>query len=350
MSHLGDGIMYYYILDREFQLIHELQYLFYKKSNLTIKQIKEILDSDNKQYNLKEINLALNYLLVVRGNIIRDDYFNKEPIYKYVTDKYYHNSSYTKHYYSFEVNDCKNNQFLLISDTHIGENKLENLKLLSNIYKYASKKGVETCDLISRQAFDESEQIDFKKIFCLLERYCETFGSIKTYSLMGNHDMYINNLMQYDLRMITGCLNNFYIIPRKEFSIDFADTKIHFSHKLYLNWLIRDKLLNNLEQIEDDKMFYNHEFDVLISGHLHKGFIYNYELDDEQQLLLGVPSTSNLSQNGVVAYIVSLEYDQLNNAQELNIEVLKSENSEIVDSETINWKLHEKNKLLKKIY
>ena len=167
---------------------------------------------------------------------------------------------------------------------------------------------------------------------------------------MGNHDIYIDNMMQYDLRMITGYLNNFYIIPRKAFSVNFADVKIHFSHKLYLNWLIREKLLENLEQIEDDKMFYNHEFDVLISGHLHKGFIYNYEKDDEQQLLLGVPSTSNLSQNGVVAYIVSLEYDQLNNAQELNIEVLKTENSEIVDSETINWKLHGKNKLLKKIY
>ena len=74
----------------EFEKINDLviilEKIFISYLNLTIIQIKELLDNNNLFYTLEEINIALNILMVDHGKIVRDDYWSTEPIYKYISN------------------------------------------------------------------------------------------------------------------------------------------------------------------------------------------------------------------------------------------------------------------------
>lgn len=317
--------MYDYDIDFRRQIILNLfvENLFLKYKNISIEEAKLILDVNGKDYTKEEIAAAINELLIRRGCIVRDDFFGKEPVYKYIEDEYYHNSSYTKHYYSYTVDSSENTKFLLISDTHIGNLELENFKLLHNIYDYAIKDGVSNCfhlgDILDGQS---SSEVDYTLAEEQLQKFAQNYPNpkeIRTYGLIGNHDEFIHGQFNWallnrieDLRCLTKYLNNFYVIPRSKWQISFSNIKINFSHRLYRNMIIQNQHVHDLTDFPFANMFYfksRDVHDVLISGHLHKGFIYNNNYQGNNQLLLGVPSCTNININNVVAYIVSLNYD-----------------------------------------
>lgn len=338
-----------------YSLVSEIEELFQKYCQLTISQIKEILDLNGHCYDLKEINLAVNILLADfgYGKIVRDDYWNKESIYKYIEDQYYHDSSFSRHYYSFEVDDNKNKKFLLISDTHIGDPNLENFELLQNIYTFAKRQGVEVCfhlgDVFSGKCIDSS-----KKILCPFESFEKNYpNEIKTFALIGNHDkknntLFYDSALSYDyaLRQTTRYVSNFYVIPRKYWQAKFSNTSFHFSHKFYYSLILPDKKILSIDEIKKS-YFKDYSFDVLISGHLHNGFLCNNSHDDINQLYIGVPSTSNFNKDKPVGYIVSLNYNECNNLDNMDITLLINNNNKISEGETINWSFN-KNKILKK--
>lgn len=341
-----------------YNLIFEIEELFYKYHQLTISQIKNILDSNGYCYNLEEINLAVNILLADfgYGKIKRDDYWSKESIYKYIEDKYYHDSSYSRHYYSFEVDNNRNKKFLLISDTHIGDLELENFEMLQNIYAFAKQQGVEVCfhlgDIFSGKCLDDS-----KKILCPFDLFAKKYpNEIRTFALIGNHDEQNNTLLynsplsyEYALRQTTRYVSNFHVIPRKYWQAKFSNISFHFSHKFYYSWILPDKKLLSIDEI-NSSLFKNYCDDVLISGHLHNGFLYNNSHDSIEQLYIGVPSTSNFNKNKTVGYIVSLNYNELDNLDNMNITLLISDNDKIKEGETVNWNFYKKNKIFKKFY
>ena len=340
-------------------LIYEIEKIFIEYKNLTISQISKLL---KEQYSINEIELAVNYLLVDRGIIIRNDYWNKESVYKYVTYEYLHDSAITRQYYSFKVDDNKNKKFLLISDTHIGNSDLENYKMLHNIYEFSLQHGVTKCfhmgDIFSWPIDNFLREEDVSKLFNLFGKLYSNIDEIKTYGLIGNHDENINGFFDrrpipyiYDLRQLTRYARNFYVIPRNKWGADFSNIKIHFSHRLYLNWVVASKRISSLDEISKNNIFCENEFNVLISGHLHKGFIYNYVYENKEQLLLGVPSATNINKNGVVGYIVSLNYDNQENISHMDITLLLCDsNNKISEGETITWNFKEKNKSLKKLF
>lgn len=357
--------MDFVLLSKIDNLVFELKELFYLYNDLTIKDIKNYLDKAKKFYSIEEIKCAINILLVDYGIIVRDDFWEKDAVYHYVANRYYQDSAFTRHYYSFTVDNTSNKKILLISDTHIGNPELENFSMLHNIYDYALKKGVNKCfhlgDIFSRLDYDKWDREKIEKQLALFGRYYPDCAEIDTYSLIGNHDEYFNGFLtydkiinipiEYDLRQLSRYVSNFYVIPRTAWNIDFSNVKMHLSHKLYLNWMIRDKKLNNLEEMKYNNFFDGMDYNLLISGHLHQGFIYNYVCNKQDHLLLGVPSATRLNQNGVVAYIVSLNYNDLGEVDYFDVSLLLSDdNNKIYEGETINWNFQEKNKSLKKTF
>ena len=351
--------MYNYITDKMYYLIFIIEKLFVDYGSLTIKNICEIL---NSKYSIVDIELAVNYLLVNRGIIVRDDYWDADPIYKYITDKHIHDSAYTKHYFSFNVDNTQNKKILLISDTHIGNSELENYKMLKNIYEFSLHHGVTKCfhmgDIFSRIVNESWENEDIINQFSLFEKNYPNFNEIKTYAIIGNHDRYINSFFEnqpipfkYELRQLTRYANNFYIIPRSKWELKFSDVMFHFSHRLYLNPIMREQKLLEINEIENGNLFFYDRYDILISGHLHKGFIYNNVYDDKEQLFLGVPSATNINKNGVVGYVVSLNYENPSNISYMDItSLLCDSNNKISEGETYRWSFKEKNKVLKKLF
>ena len=352
--------MYYHLSNSMFDLAFIIENLFHKYKELTIEQISEFL---NKEYDLKEIYEAINYLLVYRGVIIRDDYWSKDAIFKYVSNEYFQNSFYTKHYYSFTVDDTNNKKFLLISDTHIGNSKLENYKMLYNVYEFALKNGVTNCfhmgDIFSGIIGKSWSEEDILNQISLFGESYPNFDGIKTYALIGNHDEFINGFFnkynmfipfEYDLRQLTKYASNFYIIPRKSWEIKLPNIIFHLSHRLYFNLIMKEQKIKNLSEIEKGNIFYDNTYAVLFSGHLHQGFIYNNVCNGCETLLLGVPSTTNYNINGVVAYFVELNYNGLNNVDSMDITLLLCDsNNRISRGETINWSFSKNNKVLRKL-
>ena len=341
-----------------------LEELFYKFSNLNMLQIKQNLECKGLSYTIDEINLAISILMVVYGKIVRDDFWSTEPVYKYISNRYFQNSSYTRHYYSFNVDDYNNKKFLLISDTHIGNPELENFQMLQNIYNFAISNGVNKCfhlgDIFSGSYYEKWSRDEMQYQLNLFVSYYPKNSEIKTYSLIGNHDESLHGYFEYkksyeksiyDLRQLSKFVQNFYVMPRDTWEATFSNINVKFSHRLFLNWMVRDKKLNCLDEIEEDNIFYTDTFNMLISGHLHRGFVLNNKVEGKDQLLLGVPSATNININGVVAYIISLNYNDFGNVDSADITLLLCDNNnKITSGETINWNFKKENKKLKRIF
>ena len=350
--------MYNFTSDKMYYLEFIIENLFCNYKNLTIKQISEIL---NDAYSIEEIYEAVDCLLVDKGIIVRDDYWSSDSIYRYVSYEYYQNSVRTKHYYSFNVDDFKNKKFLLISDTHIGNSELENYKMLHNIYEFSIQHGITKCfhmgDIFSGLISKNWNKDDILKQFFLFGKFYPNFDEIKTYALIGNHDEYINGFLdgrplplEYDLRQLTRYANNFYVIPRTFFDVNFSNININFSHKVFANWCNNKKKITCLDQICNLETFLISRCNVLISGHLHKGFICSNTFDVKNKLLIGVPSTTNININSVVAYIIELNYNDLGEIDDMNITLLLCDsNNKISKGETLYWTFKGKNKVLKKM-
>ena len=223
--------MYRFTSDKMYHLVFIIEKLFCNYRNLTIRQISKIL---NDEYSIEEIYEIVDYLLVDKAIIVRDDYWNADPVYRYVCYEYYQNSARTKHYYSFNVSDIKSKKFLLISDTHIGNSELENYKMLHNVYEFSIKCGITKSfhmgDIFSGLISENWNEEDILRQFFLFGKFYPNFDEIKTYALVGNHDEYINGFLdrrplpfEYDLRQLTRYANNFYVIPRPFFDIKFSD-------------------------------------------------------------------------------------------------------------------------------
>lgn len=340
-------------------LVFIMEKLFCNYKNLTIKQISKLL---NDEYSIEQIYEAVNYLLVNQGVIVRNDYWSTDPIYSYVSSKHYQNSSFTKHYYSFNVDDIKSKKFLLISDTHIGNSELENYKMLHAIYEFALQQGITKCfhmgDIFSGLISKNWNENDILKQFFLFNKFYPNYNEIKTYALIGNHDEYINGFFnprplpfEYDLRQLTQYVHNFYVIPRSSFDINFSGVNINFSHRLFTNWCNNKNKITCLDQIRNLDTYLVSNYNVLISGHLHKGFICSNNFTSKNKLLLGVPSTTNININNVVAYIITLNYNDLGMVNNMDITLLMCDNNNKIHKvETLIWNFHKKNKILQKVF
>lgn len=349
-------------------LVCYIEELFQKNEKLTLSQIKYLLEKSNISYNDSVLLYAIKYLFINKGVIVRNDFWGKEADY-FKVDEYRQCSSYSKHYYSFEIDDCNLNKFLLISDTHIGDESLEDFLLIDKIYDYAIKCGVKRCfhlgDLFAGQInsgdfnlWDKLQQI--KKFY---NSYPKPLPSeIVTYAIQGNHDEQIDDVLwhdgfssyYYDLRELTFLNPSFYMFSRNFIKTQFSNIGVSFSHRFYHNTFCRRLRVTCLEDLINKNYLLDEKYDVHISGHLHKGLIYGVGESmvlQNNEIYLGVPSTSKLNINGVVAYLVTINYNYQNDVTSMDVTTLNCDGNYIISNgDSFSWKFNQNNDVYKKIY
>lgn len=342
--------------DNIWRLSIEIEHLFEKKMDLTLSEIKSILKIDDDKILIESL-----YLLFIRGKIVKDDFWNLEPKYFYV-EPYRQDSSYTKAYYSFTVDDCRNKKFLLIADTHIGDNEMENFKLLRRVYEKGIELNATKCfhlgDIFAGKCTDYSDEEMERQLERFIQNY-PNFGKeeMMTYSLIGNNDEWIHGSIQhlckyyqayqYDFHCLSKYVPSFYVFQRGKWQTAFQDIEVSFSHRFYMSPIVPDKKLKSLKDMEVEDWMKKSIYRILISGHLHCGFIYSEE--NKNRLFLGVPSTSNQNMGGAVAYVVSVNYES-ELPSNMEITVLNSDkNCYIEEGETFERNFRKENTGYQKI-
>ena len=339
--------------------------LFKKHKKLTLRQVQELLRQDGCLKSIEEIEYEVNLLLADQGLLLRDDFWSKEALYRYISNEHFQDSALTKSYYSFQVDDDQSKKFLLISDTHIGNPDLENFDMIKSVYQYAITHQITHCfhlgEIFSGIKLDDWNDEEILRQLNLFIEHYPSSEKIKTYALIGNHDetihgFYHHNILlpyTYDLRQLAKYVKNFYVIPKISWDTTFSNILMHFSHRFYLNFTRQNKKINNLEDILLDQGEYFECLDgynIFVSGHLHNGFVYSNPMKQTQeQLYLGVPSLTNINQNGIVGYVVFLNYNEGEVANAV-ITPLKDNNGQIEEAETINWNFGPKNQLIRRLY
>lgn len=349
--------------------------VFEKRRGLSINVISKMLRDRGLIFNDNDLNFVLQVLLSNYKTIIRNEYWHKDTEYELLDRKFWEHTSQQVHY-SFEDDMKSKKVFLLISDTHLGNEKMFNSRLLNNLYDYAIKMGATKCfhlgDLfegrkglkgniyeikINRKEINLFEEDFSRQINLFINEYPKTNpNEFKTYCLLGNRDETMNRFLQIrdiihssDLRKLSMYDPSFYMFPRSHWCTNLNDVSFHFDHRLYMSAIIDDLKINELADIEKEREIVGNlaldtDYDVLISGHLHKGIIYTGMDYSEQKdkLYLGVPSSSNINVGGdSVGYLVYM-YPETNSMEVL---VLGCDNNlNIYEIDRFFWKFGKRNK------
>lgn len=351
-----------------YSLYHDTREILQNSSvGITDYELKSLLQARGKSFADEDFFGVISKLLIEDGVLQRDDYWDRGGVYSYIRDSYLHHSSYSRHHYSFTVDDnSSDKQFLIISDTHIGNPDLVDFHLLSSLYDYAIGNGVSKCfhlgDIFTRT---HNQVVSTGEIFHRINDFIDYYPNPKsnemmTYANIGNHDEFLHGFFQlsheypyssiFDLRYLNAYHPSFYIIPRPSWQTDFSNISMHFSHRFYVSGIRREVKLFELSDMEQESRWLDAMYDVLWSGHLHNSFIYTTSrVNTKQQLFLGVPSTSKYNLNSVVAYLANVHYKN-GEAVSMDVDFLHSDNNyHISDEEGIHWSFHEKNKVLQKL-
>lgn len=347
---------------------------------LSFEEISNKLKDKGITFKDNDLFFVLQILLSRCQRIVKDDFWYKDSEYMYL-DKEVWGSKFQQGYYSFTDDMLSTKVFLLISDTHIGNNELFNAKLLNNIYDYAIKSGASICfhtgDLFQRLSqllgdIYKNSNIqnilsDCKKDFINRISLFENFypkpdpKEFRTYCLPGNHDKTLDSFLRLqphlnscDLRMLSIYNPSFYMFPTSDWCTTLNEIKFHFNHKLYMSSLIRDLKIEELEDISKSEekfgnLILDYRHDILVSGHMHSGLLYTNSalFNQKDNLYLGVPSTSNINIGHAVGYLVYM-YPESNS---MEVSILGTDgNLNIFELDRISWNFGKKNKCYRRTY
>ena len=327
-------------------VFYEIENLFKAYNSLKISEIIILLKKKGIKFNQELFRRAFFEIYVGYGRLIRKDTLGDEPTFTYL-DKYCWNSSYSKSYANLKDNG-ENKKILLISDLHLGNKEFEDYELLNNIITYANNLGI-TDAINLGDTFDGGKNNAHDLMIVIKNLIAKLPNNINIYTIKGNHDRkydeYFRNIstyMNYDLRNITMYKNNFYILPREHLYINFGNSIVSISHKLFYSEIIRDLKISEIDDIENKTYNLYSSYDIHISGHLHNGFI---KCTNQNKLYISVPSTSKININREVAYVLSVNYEN-NNIKYLQITPLIADtDKKIYQSEGFLWNSESKKKL-----
>lgn len=320
--------------DNLIKLEYKIKRLLCENGSLSISELEKLLESINFKTSKKEIWEMMQFLSINYGCLLRDDYWNQEVRYTYLGKNYW-NSDYSRNYYSISSNNTIVESFLVISDTYLGNSKLEDLKLINNIYNYALKKGIKKCfhlgNLFASTDVVNKEQID-KQLVDFTDNY-PNLNEIMTYSIMGEYDKKVNEYLQdknwweyCDLRGLAMYNPNFYMFPSKEISTYFSNILCHFGRKLSKNFILGSVDIAETIQINErnDSLENNHIISIISNN---KEIICSNSLGnkDRMSICLTVPAANKLNINKTVGYVIKFNYDCLKKINDIVVEVLTSD-------------------------
>lgn len=371
------------ILDDKSLIVPNATDIIDMRRGLTLTEICDILKIKGKNYSRKDVSLVLEHLLSSYGYIVRDDFFDKEPVYRYLPSKGEGNNLYgspiQQNYYSFTDNCIGPKVILLMSDEHVGSD-IFNVKLSSNLYDYGKKEGATICfnlgdffkglpELVcnewdycynywvNKEILDRNEPEFYRQMNIFIKEYPKPRpNEMRTYALIGNKDKTMNRFLicrtggafnRADLRNLSLYNPGFYMFPGTEWSTKLNGINFHFNHRLYLSEAINDLKINTLDDIiakenEVGKIAQEDSNHIFISGHMHEAFVHsnlNYK-EDRSNLYLTVPSSSNLNIGGVVGYLIYM-YPESNS---MEISVLGCDNNlNIFEKDRLSWEFNKIN-------
>lgn len=342
----------------------------------SILDIQKLLQEKNVYASKDAIQKAIVFSQVTLGNVLRSDSYQNGDKYLAV-DSYRRKSNYTKFYYDLNLDHC--DQILVISDTHIGNTDMEDFSLIHCIYDYAAKKGISTIihlgDLFegvknTTLSSDDIEEMN-RQINLFIEKYPHPYSSeIKTYALVGNHDKLINDYLEQsvilngcDLRTLTYYDPSFYMFPYRNIYQSYSTSEIttqmdnltlHLSHFLYISYMVSYHPIDSLEDLTKfpANLFLDTHSDFLLSGHIHKGFVYTNSLPENEHDLLyvSVPSLSKMNQNQTCAYVLTFHRNDFGKVASLDITSLNVDSNDYVtEQESFHHDFETHHKILKKI-
>ena len=357
-------------------------------TGITISDIKKILDSKGYNYQSEEINLIIYNLLSREKRIIRKDYWTSPPKYEFL-DSYYWDSRFQQQFHTLKDEETGKKVFALMSDTHIGLDTIYNPQIINNFYEYLIKHGIKRLfhlgDLfegVKHLPASEKEKEYHRQLQLFIDEYpCPNPEELLTYLTGGNHDEQIGLLMgncpikhiepqinspsyyagaieyqkeEYnELRYITALNQSLICMPQTKFAIsgwssNINGRNIHFNHEFFLSFMQENVKINSLDELAENSRFLDYNYDILISGHLHQGFIYSIPnpYKDEDNIYLSVPSTSTINIGKAVGYVVELSEDGL----DMEISVLGSDEfANIHEIDRISWNFQKKSKTYSKL-
>ena len=119
---------------------------------ITDLELKSLLEAKGILLDDKDFFGVISELLTYEGSIQRDDYWNQGAVYSYIDSSRLRNSSYSRHHYSFTVDDCVSDKiFMHMADTHIGNPEFEDFRMLDSLYDFVIGEGATVCFLLGDQ-------------------------------------------------------------------------------------------------------------------------------------------------------------------------------------------------------
>lgn len=359
------------ILSSSDLIISDCYSVFEERKGLSVNDIKNILIKEGISFNGQDLFEVLQILQSNFKRIVRDEFWDKDTQYRWLDRQLWEHKSQEVHY-SFDEDGYSDKTFLVISDTHIGHDIFSG-KLIHNLYDYAILNGATHCfhlgdlfhgcrelsgniyELYSRlnsKLIDDFEEEFNRQISIFINEYPKT-DEMKTYCVQGNHDEAMDRFLKFrnwceacDLRKLSIYNPNLYIFPRPHFVCKLNEYETHFNHRLYMSAIMDDFKIDDIGDIEKKKEFFgsllsDSHYDLLFSGHLHRGIVYSDKdlYRGTNKLYVGVPSSSIVNLGRTVAYLVNM------NENIMNIQILGcDENMSISVIDEINWDLYGNNK------
>ena len=335
---------------------------------VSVDEIKSYLDSKNILYTNEELNICLNILLCEFSSIARCDFYSGNVLYEKLSERY-QDTRYAKSFCDF-YDDCKSSskRFVLIADTHIGNPEVESFDVINSVYDYCIKNNInnvfhlgDLLDGIKPNVLGDERLEKFdEQIKIFLDNY-PNIDEIKTYSICGNHDevihgtdgvsciLDINSPTYRDLRTLSRDKQSFVFYGRESMNIMFSDEDFRFGHRLYINPLVKRKILHHVDEIDADIKELTNDYSVCICGHLHAGLLFidsdNYGRD---KCFITVPSTSLLNIGGVVGFNIDLVCSDDKIDKMIITELRSDKNLKLFVGESYEFKFKDKNPVLRK--
>ena len=301
--------------------------LFYKYQKYTIPEIMSLIEfmdisKDVKEYLLDQDKLyeCLTYM-VMQGKLLVGDVIGGDNTYQVLPKSLMGRSYFNK---NSDISVGYPNSFLVISDTHIGDERIEDFKMIDNVFRYAKDvlnigTAIHLGDVFQGIRLDKGpyngysySSLEVRKILeSQLKKFQKFFPDyLKVIAIEGNKDesivQYLSNFFVSGSRsnhmLLSFMKPNFHMLRKREngYYIDSEGIRIGLSHPLRFNDFFpyvktydidRDDLFSSLFKPYNSRLV-----DVYLSGHFH--FNMNRSIDDDngitRRICEVVPSLSKL--------------------------------------------------------
>lgn len=352
----------------------------YRKYSIEI--IKEIGMNMNFSEKIKHVlaneDEVFKYLhlLMIEGIVTKDIILSSSNTYQYVP-KRLQDSSYTKNYYNLKGNFP--NKILLISDTHLGSETVQDYSLIRTIFHYAKENKINDCihlgDVFHGVKAEDKMILYDSEVRKQLNNQIEEFvlefpTDLNVVAITGNHDdsiiKYLNTFNLSYNRLNENYLSilkpNFTMIKARKYGciLTVHNMRISLNHPMQYNMFfpyVKTTEVDKITPYDMLKKYNTNDIDIYISGHYH----YNYreDIDDENFVTRRhyevVPSLSKIHYNTLdqsVGKVLRFIYDKNNNVTDYGFTTLYLRNGVIIEGEEMlyptNDSLIKDKKMIKK--